>query len=155
MSALNKTVGTLIKSKAVPVTEAGRSVAKAIEIMESCASNAIGVTVSGHFTGLFTEGDLIKKVVRKELDPKEVKLYEVMTVNPLTITRDCGVGEAFFYICKYNYSSLPVAENGRFYGIVSEQALRREIAQSLRQITAENNMLMSYIKGETYGLCAG
>ncbi len=155
MSALTRTVGTVVEKKPVSAIEASQTVEDAINLMETHNSHAVGVTVSGHFAGLFTNSDLIKKVVRQGRNPRNTSLLEVMTVNPLTVTRDCSFREAFFYLCKYNYCCLPVAEDGQFYGIVSEEDLRQEVALSLRQVTTENLMLMSYIKGESYGMGAG
>lgn len=155
MSTLSKTLGPIVDKKPVAVADAGRTVEEALKVMEQCASHAIGVTVSGYFTGLFTTSDLVKKVIRQGRNPRTTRLYEVMTINPLTVSRNCDFREAFYYLCRYSFSSLPVVEDGKFYGIVSEEDLRHEIASSLKQMTTENQMLMSYIKGESYGFCAG
>ncbi len=78
------------------------------------------VDESGRLVGIFTERDLLVRVVAKRLDPEKVLVGTVMTPNPVTIGPNEPVEEALRIMNKIRARHLPVVdENGRLIGIVS------------------------------------
>ncbi len=69
--------------------------------------------------GIFTERDLLDRVVVPGLDPDATPLGKVMTANPATITPSQTVGEALQLMDAKGVRHLPVAVDGRVLGVVS------------------------------------
>ena len=69
--------------------------------------------------GIFTESDLLERVVVPGLDSDATPLSEVMTANPVTIAPDQTVREALSIMDGKGVRHLPVVEEGRVIGVVS------------------------------------
>ncbi len=105
-----------------PVTaKVGETVLEAVKKMDAIGVGAIPVVDSdGNLVGIFTERDLVRRVVAKGLDPAKVRIEEVMTPNPFTIGPDDPVEEAIRIMSKVKARHLPVVdETGRLIGIIS------------------------------------
>jgi predicted O-linked N-acetylglucosamine transferase (SPINDLY family) len=63
--------------------------------------------------GIFTERDVMTKVVAARRDPDTTLLAEVMTPNPDTIAPDNAASDALDMMRKHNYRHLPVVDGAR------------------------------------------
>jgi len=96
------------------------TVFEAIKIMAEKRIGSLIVTEGEEIKGIFTERDLISKVLVKELDPKKVTIREVMTPAPLvTITPDAEISEAALLMVRKRIRRLPVIEDGKLVGILT------------------------------------
>jgi len=82
---------------------------------------AVLVTRDGALEGIFTERDLLHRVVAPGRDPNGTHLVEVMTKNPDTIEADDYAIEALSRMSERGYRHLPVLDQGRLVGIVSRR----------------------------------
>lgn len=82
---------------------------------------AVLVTRGSNLDGIFTERDVLNRVVAVGRDPDRTPLAEVMTRNPQTIGPDELATDALRYMCEGGYRHLPVVENGQLVGIVSRR----------------------------------
>lgn len=99
-------------------------VAEACDIMIKEHVAAIAVVEGGKLTGIFTERDLTKKMVPKRLDPNSTKLAEIMTDNPLTITRDRPFNEALSFMLEHKIRHLPIVDDsGMILGMLSLRSM--------------------------------
>lgn len=74
----------------------------------------------GKLVGIFTERDLLRRVVAKRRDPETTRIREVMTPNPVTIGPDEPIETARRLMAKIKARHLPVVdEEGRLIGIIS------------------------------------
>lgn len=73
--------------------------------------------------GIFTERDLMVRVVGKGLDPKATPLAQVMTKKPDTIDADAPVADAIRAMDEFSYRYLPVLDGGRCIGVISTRHL--------------------------------
>ena len=71
-------------------------------------------------SGIFTERDLMSRVVADGLDPEKVKVSEAMTSSIATVPLETPIREAA-NIMSQNRSirHLPVFEEGQLYGVIS------------------------------------
>ncbi len=69
--------------------------------------------------GIFTERDLLDRVVVPGLDPDTTPLGKVMTPNPATVTPGETVREALVIMDTKGVRHLPVAVEGRVLGVIS------------------------------------
>ncbi len=73
----------------------------------------------GRPVGIFSERDLLNRVVSAGKDPATTKLVEVMTSSPLTLVTDADLATVFSVFAKNDFRHIPITERGRLAGIVS------------------------------------
>lgn len=70
--------------------------------------------------GIFTERDLLRRVCAQGLDPKNVKLKDVMTRDPIAIKESEPARRALETMLHFGFRHLPVVDSeGRLVGIIS------------------------------------
>ena len=82
---------------------------------------AVLVTAYDRLAGIFTERDMVNRVVAESRDPDRTTLAEVMTADPDTIAPTTTAIEALRRMDDGGYRHLPIVENGRIVGIVSRR----------------------------------
>jgi len=96
------------------------TVSEAVRIMADKRIGSLIVTENEEIKGIFTERDLISKVLAKGLNPEKTTISEVMTPAPLvTITPDAEIAEAALLMIRKKIRRLPVIENGKLVGIIT------------------------------------
>ena len=85
--------------------------------------------------GIFTERDLMTRVVGKGLDPKTTPLSDVMTRDPDWIESTETTHEALRRMDEFGYRHLPVVEDGQVLGVVSMRDMPPEtMARTLPEL---------------------
>ncbi|MEA2780213.1 MAG: hypothetical protein QOK29_1757 [Rhodospirillaceae bacterium] len=97
------------------------TVFEAARLMKAKACGAVVVTSGGRLEGIFTERDLVNRVVAAELDPARTRLAEVMTHRPDHVQPDTYALEALRMMEDGGYRHLPVMSRGRVIGVVSRR----------------------------------
>ena len=69
--------------------------------------------------GIFTERDVLVRVVAAGLDPKTTPVNEVMTRNPVVVQSSVTVKEALFVISTKRCRHLPVVDDAGVCGLIS------------------------------------
>jgi len=118
--------------KAAPET----LISKAAELMADKNVGAIMVVESGRLVGIFTERDLVSRVVARGLDARATRLADVMTRAPLTVDSHKPFGYALLLMQQNGFRHLPVVQNGKLIGIVSS---RSAMDPELEEFTFEAN----------------
>jgi len=102
----------------LPPAATVRDVARA---MRERHVGAVLVTTNGHLDGIFTERDMVNRVVAEGRDADHTTLAEVMTANPDAIAPTTTAIEALRLMNDGGYRHLPIVEHGRVVGIVSRR----------------------------------
>jgi CBS domain-containing protein len=110
------------------------SVRAACCLMAEHQCGSVLVAERDRLLGIFTEGDLIRRVLAPGLDPNLTLLIEVMTTDPDTIRPREPVAEAIRRMDEFGYRHLPVVEGGKVVGVV---ALRDCSIEDLAAMHAE------------------
>jgi CBS domain-containing protein len=97
----------------------GATVREAARKMAERRVGAALVTEGGRLVGIFTERDLLNRVVARDLDPAATKLADVMTRDPATVGPSQRAVDALHLMHDGGFRHLPVVEQGRVRGIVS------------------------------------
>jgi CBS domain-containing protein len=136
-----ETVADLLRTKphaeAVCVT-ADASVTFAVCLMNYHAVGAVLVMDGGRLDGIFTERDVLRRVIEPGLDPRATLVGEVMTADPRTIRADERALRAVAVMIDGNFRHLPVYEGDRVRGTLSMREVtewllrRREATPGLR-----------------------
>jgi CBS domain-containing protein len=104
------------KVKTVPIDA---SVQKAVKIMNKNRINCLVVTYDERVAGIITERDLLRRVLEKGRDPKEIKVSEIMTRKVLVGKPTMEIVEASKFMFENNVKKLPIMEKNRLVGIVT------------------------------------
>ncbi len=121
--------------------------------------NRIGncIVVSKKPIGIITESDIIKKVVAENLCAREVYVEKIMSSPIIVIDPYSPLEEAMKTMGKCNIRRLPVVENGKLIGILTQKDISR-ISPILHEISREwsdiNKVDREYMEGRIFsGKC--
>lgn len=132
----NRTLRQVIEGQTVVSAPASTTVrAAAITMSEHRIGAILVVDGEGQLTGLFTERDVLNRVVALSLDPDTTPLSAVMTVKLQTATPDKPLAHALHMMLEGGFRHVPVVENGKPVGMVSARnALGLEIHQFEKEL---------------------
>ena len=99
----------------------GTLVGRAAKLMALRGVGAILVVEDERLVGIFTERDMVFRVVARGLDAQTVALSEVMTRDPITVAPDKPFGYALVVMQENHFRHLPVLEDGKPVGIVTSR----------------------------------
>jgi CBS domain-containing protein len=94
------------------------SVVEAAGLMLANGVGAVVVVEDGLLTGIFTEHDIVSRVIAAGSDPRAVQLREVMTPEPLSVGPESTLGHALVLMHERAIRHLPVVVDGRPIGVV-------------------------------------
>ncbi len=130
-------VPDLVSNQTLASLPPSATVRDAVRVMTERHIGAVLVAVDGRLLGIFTERDVLARVVAAGLDPDHTVLGEVMTANPDTIGPNDTALEALRQMSGRGYRHLPVIDSDRLVGIVSIRdlyaAVNHELAEDLQQ----------------------
>ncbi len=116
---IHPSVGSLLKGQETISLRPQASVQESAELMAEHRVGAIPVVESEKLCGIFTERDLLNRVVSKGLQPKELSLEEVMTRDPITIEADDSLVNSLTIMLDHRFRHLPVMKDERVIGVLS------------------------------------
>lgn len=98
-------------------------VAGTVERMVAAGQGCVLVAgPDGRVAGIFTERDLLRRVVAKGLDPARTAVKTVMTKDPECLTLDDTLGYALHKMAVGEYRNVPVIdEEGGSFGVLTQQ----------------------------------
>lgn len=129
---MNNPVSVLLDSKESQIHSVPLS-ATAFDAVQKMVEARIGsvLVVDGDaLVGIFTERDVLVRIVGAHRDPEKTPISHVMTHNPVSIDSTTTVEEVLDVHGGKEFRHLPVVDNGRLVGIVSFRDILRWIAQS-------------------------
>jgi CBS domain-containing protein len=109
-------------------------VLEAVRLMSDKRVGAVAVTRQGKLTGIFTERDLMIRVVLEGRDPGATRVGDVMTGQCISAKNDMSMGEALQIMTERHFRHLPVVdENDRVLGLLSIRNLLHNRVDKLSQ----------------------
>lgn len=107
------------KGSTVHVVSADATVLEASQIMNEHRIGSVVVTDGERIEGIFTERDILTRIVAEERAPSKTKVREVMTSRILTCTPATPLEELRQVMREHRVRHIPVVENGKLAGMVS------------------------------------
>lgn len=109
------------------------SVQSAAEKMAQKNIGAVFITKDdGNVIGIFTERDLLTKVVGRKLDPLKVTVGEVMTKDLVCVQLDDSLSELPPIMLKGGFRHLAVANQFNIVGIISMRDVFRHYFENVK-----------------------
>ncbi|GAB4373396.1 MAG: CBS domain-containing protein [Kiloniellaceae bacterium] len=132
-----KVVPDIVSQQKIELLSAATTVRDAARNMAERHIGAVLIGEGGRLSGIFTERDLLIRVVARGLDPDSTRLKDVMTPDPDTVEPDDWATVALERMRASGYRHVPVVEDGVVVGIVSLRdlyaAAKRELEEDLQQ----------------------
>src|ERR1700680_3768668 len=109
----------LVKDRRVYSIEADNTVLEGARFMMEHSIGALPVLRNGDIVGIFSERDVMNRVVAVGRMPGTTKISEVMTANPKAISVDETIENCLFLMREFGFRHLPITDGKQLKGLVS------------------------------------
>jgi CBS domain-containing protein len=125
------------------------SVLEAVSVMAQESIGAIAVTQGNRLIGIFSERDLMLRVVSETRDPERTQVRDVMTSPVETIERDSTADDALKIMLEKHIRHLPIVDReGKLCGMISMRSLLHE---KVEELTDQLDSLEAYFTADGFG----
>ena len=132
----------LLKNQVTISAEARQTVLEVASMMVEHNIGAVPVLQDGQLTGIFSERDLMSRVVVPGRDPARTTVKEVMTEDPLTVAPNDPLETCMTLMKRHGFRHLPVCAGRELKGVVS---LRDILLHDLDEKDDEVRMMRAYL----------
>jgi CBS domain-containing protein len=128
------TLRDLVKDRKVYSINAEGTVLEAARFMMEHNIGALPVLRNGELAGIFSERDIMNRVVAVGRTPGHTAVSEVMTANPRAVNLDETIEECLFIMHEFGFRHLPIVDGKELKGLVSlRDIVLRQAAELERQ----------------------
>jgi len=141
----------LLKVADVPATTVTKeaTVIEAINAMVKNRVGAVAVVEQGYLKGIFTERDVMIRVVQARRHPETTRVSEVMTSPVQTIAADTSSTEALSQMVEQHIRHLPITDgSGRILGMLS---IRNLLQRRVEDLSHELEAVDAYLTADGIG----
>jgi CBS domain-containing protein len=128
------TVYDLVKDRRVYSIDAEQSVLEAARFMMEQGIGALPVLRKGELVGIFSERDVMNRVVAVGRMPGTTKISEVMTANPRGVDVGESVEECLFLMKEFGFRHLLIVSGKELKGLVSLRDLLLKMTAEKRSV---------------------
>ena len=119
------------------------SVSSAIDLMTDRKIGAVLIAEEGRLAGIFTERDVLHRLVKAKKDLVNTPLGDVMTADPLCVQPDAPALAALQIMSEKGFRHLPVVTaEGKIVGIVSIRDLYGAVLLELEEDVRQRDQLI-------------
>ena len=143
---MNTSIASLLdgKGRALHAVPVNVTVFEAVQKMNQHRIGAVLVMNGESLAGIFTERDVLIRVIAAGLDPRAIPVREVMTAKVLTVEPEATVQQVMEIFADKRCRHLPVVRDGKLLGLVSIGDVSRWLANAHR---TEAESLRQYVAG--------
>lgn len=147
---MNTSIATLLqhKERAVKSVSVSVTVSEAVKEMNRHKIGSVLVMDGAKLAGIFTERDVLTRVVAADLDPRQTPITRVMTSQVMTVGPETTVQQMMDLFSEKRCRHMPVVQDGAIVGVISIGDVSRWVANAHR---AEAESLRQYISGGLSG----
>ncbi|HXY06305.1 MAG TPA: CBS domain-containing protein [Terriglobales bacterium] len=109
----------LVKDRRVYSIDANNTVLEAARFMMEHNIGALPVLRNGELAGIFSERDIMNRVVALGRMPGTTKVSEVMTPNPKAVSIEETVENGLFLMREFGFRHLPITDGKQLKGLIS------------------------------------
>lgn len=132
----------LVKEQEMCVADVNDSVLQVARAMVERNIGAVPVLREGKLAGVFSERDLMRRIVVEGRNPQATKVGDVMTTEPLWVGRNDDLEHCLRLMREHGFRHLPICEGGQLLGFVS---LRDMLLRDLSEKNDEVRLMRAYI----------
>jgi CBS domain-containing protein len=141
----------LLKVADVPATTVTKdtTVMEAVNAMVRNRVGAVVVVEQGYVKGIFTERDIMIRVVQAKRNPETTLVSEVMTTAVETISSEISVMEALSLMVEQHIRHLPITQSdGKILGMLS---IRNLLHRRVEDLSHELESVDAYLTADGIG----
>jgi len=132
----------LLKNQAAVSAQTHQTVLEVARLMVDHNIGAVPVLKQGQLMGIFSERDLMNRVVVNGKDPARTPVSDVMTQDPLTVEPGDNLETCMTLMRRHGFRHLLVCSAGELRGVVS---LRDILLHDLNEKADEVKMMRAYL----------
>jgi CBS domain-containing protein len=132
----------LLSNRVTISAEAQQTVLDVVRMMVEHNIGAVPVLQDGRLTGIFSERDLMIRVVVDGKDPARTLVSQVMTEDPLTVAPNDPLETCMTLMRRHGFRHLPVCAGRELKGVIS---LRDILLHNLDEKDDEVRMMRAYL----------
>ena len=121
------------------------TVAAAVEVLNANKVGSVLVMDGQRLVGIFTERDVLRRVVGGRKDPEKTKVADVMTRELAVMKPGSTVEDAMSVIAEKRIRHLPVVEEGKVIGVISQGDINHWL---IRNREVQVSQLVEFITGK-------
>jgi CBS domain-containing protein len=126
-----------------------QTVMDSVRLMDRKGVGGVAVVEDGQLRGIFTERDVMLRVVLKELNPNKVKVSDVMSSPAVTANDEMSEEEALTFMLEHHIRHLPiVGKDGQLLGMLS---VRNVLEHQVDILSRELHALDQYLANDGPG----
>lgn len=138
----HRIVPDIVSGQELTTLTSDTPVRAAVAIMAERGISAVMIGEAGRLAGIFTERDLVRRVVAADRDPATTSLAQVMTPDPDTLRPDDTAAEALQRMRAKGYRHLPVVDGETIVGMVSIRDLFAVVLEEVEDDLRQRDMLL-------------
>ena len=132
------------KGSEVATIDRAATVLDAAKLMNERRIGALVVTTGERVVGIFTERDMLNRIVAAGKPPETTAVGDVMTAPMACARRDTKLAECRSVMTYKRIRHLPVVEDGKLYGMISSGDI---LANEVEEQQATIQYLHEYLHG--------
>lgn len=125
------------------------TVLEAVRAMSASRVGAVGIVENDELVGIFTERDVMEKVVLRALDPAVVPMDQVMTSPVQSVAPDDSAEHALRIMVERHIRHLPITDGSR--KILGMLSIRNLLQNALEKTQGEADALEAYLSADGPG----
>jgi len=137
------TIRDLLAHRTIHYIQPQQTIVEAAKYMVDCNVGAAPVLEGAKLVGIFSERDIMAKVIVQRLDPVSTRISEVMSTTLRTVAPESSCEEAMLMMQTHGVRHLPVCEGSTLVGFLSLRDLMRH---TLEEKSGEAEMMRAYIQ---------
>ena len=137
------TIRDLISNRTIHYVEPNQTVFEAANYMVNCNVGAVPVLDDTKLVGIFSERDIMRRVVTEGRDPLTTRISEVMSTDVRMVEPSASSEEAMCLMQSHGVRHLPVCDGRTLVGFLS---LRDLLRCHLDEKSGEADAMRAYIQ---------
>ena len=137
------TIGEVIRNREIHSLQASQTVRAAALYMTQCNIGAVPVMDGERLLGIFSERDMLTRVVAPMRNPETTLVSEVMSREPFVVGPEDTVERCMLAMKHHGFRHLPVCDGETLIGFVS---LRDLLLHDLDEKEVDLKMMREYLK---------
>jgi CBS domain-containing protein len=140
------TIRDLINNRTIHYVQPNQTVFEAANYMVDCNVGAVPVLDGAKLVGIFSERDIMRRVVTEGRNPLTTRIADVMSTDLRTVEPIASSEDAMCLMQSHGVRHLPVCEGRTLVGFLS---LRDLLRCHLEEKSGEAEMMRAYIQTST------
>ena len=134
-----------VMTPGVETTTSSEALRDAARTMREGDFGSMPVVDDGRLVGILTDRDIVVRGVAEGLDPTVARVGDVASRTPVAVAPDQDLDEAMELMAEHRVRRLPVVDDGRLVGVVSQadvalEAKEKKTGEVVQQISEPSSV---------------